>query len=215
VNPATSLGVSAADSDSEDALVRSYDAQIMAQVRYYFSRAGHSQREDLEALYQDESQEVRIALLKMSRKGPLRKPAFLIRIVIRNRVRDALRRRRRHATPLPLEAEQSEVVALSEQCVATNEGARDPAYECELQEFPAERLAPYIRAIASLPASERAAVLWRIRECGFELQPVIVALRQVGLDPEQIPSPRSQAERRRYQAALSSARRHLRKPLGI
>ncbi|WP_069804226.1 hypothetical protein [Thermogemmatispora onikobensis] len=216
MNPAISFGVSADDSDSEDnALLRACDAQVVAQVRHDFSRIGHSKREDLEALYQDECQEVRIALWKVSRKGPLCRPALLIRVIVRNRARDACRRLRRRPLLLPLEAEQPEVLALSEQCAATNEGDRDPAYECELQDFPEERLALYIQAIQSLSAGERKAVLWCIREHSLELRPVIAALRKAGLDPEQVPSPQSQAELKRYRSALSAARRHLREPLGV
>ncbi|RAQ96380.1 hypothetical protein [Thermogemmatispora tikiterensis] len=216
MNSLPSLGVSVYDSDAEDeALLHACDARVVTQVRRYFSRIHASKREDLEALYQDECQEVRFALWKVSRKGPLHKPALLIRVIVQNRARDACRRLRRRPLLLPLETEQPEVLTLSEQRAATNEGARDPAYECELQDFPEERLALYIQAIRSLSAREQAAVLWRIRECGLELRPVIVALRKAGLDPEQVPPPQNQVELKRYRSALSTARRHLRKPLGV
>ncbi|WP_052887562.1 sigma-70 family RNA polymerase sigma factor [Thermogemmatispora carboxidivorans] len=216
MNSLTSLGVSVDDSDSEDeALLHACDAGVVTQVRRYFSRIRFSKWEDLDALYQDECQEVRFALWKVSRKGPLHKPASLIRVIVRNRARDACRRLGRRPQLLPLEREQPEVLALSEQRAATNEGARDPAYECELRDFPEERLALYIQAIQSLSAGERKAVLWCIREHGLELRPVIAALRKAGLDPEQVPSPQSQAELKRYRAALSAARRRLREPLGV
>nr|BBH94446.1 hypothetical protein KTA_26450 [Thermogemmatispora argillosa] len=215
MNPAIPFGVSSHDSDAEDeALLRAYEAQIIAQVRSSFSRVAYSKREDVEALYQDESQQVRLALWKMSRRGPLRSPLSLIHVIVQNRARDAYRRLRRRPLILSLELEQPEMLTLDEQGAANNEGARDPAYECELHEFPAERLALYVRAIQSLPAGEQAAVLWRIRDCCLELTPVIAALRKAGLDPEQVPEPQSRAERKRYRAALSAARRHLRKLFG-
>jgi DNA-directed RNA polymerase specialized sigma24 family protein len=199
------LGLVAYDSDPENEFLAEYDSYIQAEARKAFpSRLFPKDMFELEVT--ELAQIIRIKLWKAYQKRTINNPRAYIRMIAYTSAVDMVRH---HQPTISLFTEMNGEPGRCDFELAQNERLRDPAFEIELGEIDRSLLTKLVEAILALPHRQRHAVLYSLKEHHDEVQSLINALKDKGIDIATINWPREKYEVYLLKASLSIARKKL------
>jgi len=199
------LGLGAYDSDPDNEFLVEHDFYIQAEARKIIL-SGLFPEDMFELEVNELAQIIRIRLWKAHQKRTINNPRAYIRTIAYTAAVDIVRN---HKPTVSLSTGMNGEPGPGDFQLAQNERLRDPAFEIELGEIDRSLLTKLVEAILALPHRQRHAVLYSLIEHHDEVQSLINALKEEGIDIAKINWPREKYEVYLLKASLSVARKKL------
>jgi DNA-directed RNA polymerase specialized sigma24 family protein len=205
------VGSSAYDSDYDaDELLERNDAYIVALARKKVPR-NMIHPEMLSDEIDELAQKIRIKLWQASQKKKITSPMSYISCIAHSESVDMVRQRK-FVLPLPV-YEDGEIYQ-GNLMISPDEGVQDPAEKLEQEEVVIEWIARVVEGVLALPPCQLHAMVCSLKNQIDDILPLIEALRNRGVDTEEMNWPDGREEMQRLRASLSIARRKLRSLAG-
>jgi DNA-directed RNA polymerase specialized sigma24 family protein len=199
-------GPSAYDSDYDaDKLLEQYDAYIITLARKRVPR-NVIPSEMLSNEIDELAQKIRIKLWRISQKKQITSPKAYISSIAYTESVDIVRN---YKSTLSLSVNEDGEIYEGNSRVTLSKGVPDPAENLEQEEAVIELTSRFIEEISLLPPRQLKAVIWSLRDQIEDFLPLLEALKNHGVDIEEMNWPNEREEVQRLRASLSIARRKL------